>query len=82
MNFCIGGCGDMVTLGFVPRPNLNLRQENVSSIAMKKPTDNVPQETSTNSILEGIKKGEEAIKKGNVLTHAQVKEKMRKWLKS
>lgn len=81
MNFCIGGCGDMVILGLVPRPNLHLHQENLSSITMKKLTDNVPQETSTNSILEGIKKGEEAIKKGNVLTHEQVKEKLKKWLK-
>ncbi len=49
---------------------------------MKKRTDNAPQEDSINSILEAIKRAEEDIKKGNVLTHAQAKEKLRKWLKS
>ena len=48
---------------------------------MKKRTDNASQDNSTKSILEGIKKGEGAIKKGNVLTHEQVKEKLKKWLK-
>jgi predicted transcriptional regulator len=48
---------------------------------MKRPTDSTPPKTSTDSILEGIKRGEQAIKEGKVYTHAQAKEKLKKWLK-
>ncbi|WP_168172442.1 hypothetical protein [Cellvibrio sp. PSBB023] len=47
---------------------------------MKKPTSSAPPKSSTDSILEGIKRGEKAIKEGKVYTHAQAKEKLKKWL--
>ncbi len=48
---------------------------------MKKRTDNAPPKNPSDSILEGIKRGEKAIKEGNVYTHAQAKEKLKKWFK-
>lgn len=33
------------------------------------------------SLLEGIARGEKAIEEGRTLTHAQVKKRMRRWLK-
>ena len=32
-------------------------------------------------ILEGIARGEKAIKDGDILTHSQAKERMKRWLK-
>jgi predicted transcriptional regulator len=48
---------------------------------MEKPTNNVTPNSPTDSILEGIKRGEQAIKEGKVFTHAQAKEELKKWLK-
>jgi predicted transcriptional regulator len=36
--------------------------------------------TQREGILRGIKRGENAIKEGHVLTHEQAKEKLKKWL--
>lgn len=49
---------------------------------MKKPTNSKPLISSTDSILEGITRGEKAIKEGKVYTHAEAKEKLKKWLRS
>ncbi|WP_191966537.1 hypothetical protein [Cellvibrio sp. KY-YJ-3] len=48
---------------------------------MKKSTNTKPPITSTDSMLEAIKRAEQDIKEGNVYTHAQAKEKLKKWLK-
>jgi len=36
--------------------------------------------SSRDAILNGIRKGEKDIKEGKVYTHAQAKEKLKKWL--
>ena len=33
------------------------------------------------SLLEGIARGEKAVEEGRILTHAQAKKRMRRWLK-
>lgn len=48
---------------------------------MKKSIGSAPPKNLTQSILEGIERGEKDIKEGKVYTHAQVKEKLKKWLK-
>ena len=53
-----------------------------SIIPMKKPISSAPPKNLTKSILEGIERAEKAIKEGKVYTHAQAKEKLKKWLKS
>ena len=45
---------------------------------MKKPTISAPPKSSTDSILEGIERGEKAIEEGEVYPHAQAKEKLKK----
>lgn len=35
---------------------------------------------SRDAILEGIQKGEQAIKEGRIFTHEEAKEKLKKWL--
>jgi len=53
---------------------------------MKKPIAKSPQEKSIelkslrDAILTGIQKGEKDIEDGKVYTHAQAKEKLKKWL--
>ncbi len=47
---------------------------------MEKLTNNPPPKNSRQAILAGIEKGEKAIKEGKVCTHAQAKEKLKKWL--
>jgi predicted transcriptional regulator len=48
---------------------------------MTRPTDSAPPKLSNDSILDAIKRAEQAIKEGKVYTHAQAKEKLKKWLK-
>lgn len=48
---------------------------------MKTPTNSAPPKPSTDSILEAIKRAKQDIKEGNVYTHAQAKEKPKKWIK-
>ncbi len=47
---------------------------------MKKPENKTPPQNPTCSIREGIEKGEKDIREGKVFTHAEAKEKLKKWL--
>ena len=68
-------------LGFVPHHQPTFTPIKLLSIAMKQQTGNAPPKTPSDSILKGIERGEKDIKEGNVYTHAQAKEKLKKWLK-
>ncbi len=48
---------------------------------MKESTNNQSPKSSREKILDGIKKGEQAIKEGQICAHVQAKEKLKKWLK-